>query len=267
MLKRSGEKICLGALNRTLLHYFAIIPAVLIFIFSSTGCKWFAKCRKATTPADHVICENNTPHKSGLAYPYINCSACHGVHLEGTESAPSCFFCHEKLWTETDPSEGSSVPADHTINKNGFMHKDGLATPMANCITCHGSDLKGAGTAPSCFSCHGEIWSAVIPGDHTISKNGKMHKDGFAAPLTNCIACHGSDLLGAGTAPSCYQCHADIWNGGAGLPADHTISKDGYLHKSGYKKPLTNCAICHGADLKGTAFAPSCYTCHGAKWL
>ena len=49
-------------------------------------------------------------------------------------------------------------------------------------------------------------------------------------------------------------------------PADHTISKDGFLHKSGLDQPLTNCVSCHGSDLKGGTTGVSCYECHSKKW-
>jgi hypothetical protein len=49
-------------------------------------------------------------------------------------------------------------PPDHTISKNGFMHKSGLGQPLVNCVSCHGSDLKGGTTGVSCFECHGTKW-------------------------------------------------------------------------------------------------------------
>jgi len=49
-------------------------------------------------------------------------------------------------------------PADHTISKDGYMHKSGLAQPLVNCVGCHGSDLKGGTTGVSCFECHGKQW-------------------------------------------------------------------------------------------------------------
>ena len=49
-------------------------------------------------------------------------------------------------------------------------------------------------------------------------------------------------------------------------PSDHTIGKDGFMHKSGLEQPLANCASCHGSDLKGGTVGVSCFECHGAKW-
>jgi hypothetical protein len=49
-------------------------------------------------------------------------------------------------------------PADHTISKDGFMHKSGLDQPLINCVSCHGADLKGGTTGVSCFECHGQKW-------------------------------------------------------------------------------------------------------------
>ena len=49
-------------------------------------------------------------------------------------------------------------PVDHTISKDGFFHKSGLDQPLTNCVSCHGSDLKGGTTGVSCFECHGKEW-------------------------------------------------------------------------------------------------------------
>ncbi len=49
-------------------------------------------------------------------------------------------------------------------------------------------------------------------------------------------------------------------------PADHTISQDGFMHKSGLNQPLTNCVSCHGADLRGGTTGVSCFECHSTKW-
>jgi hypothetical protein len=49
-------------------------------------------------------------------------------------------------------------PSDHTISKNGYLHKSGLNTPLQNCVSCHGADLTGGTSGVSCFECHGTKW-------------------------------------------------------------------------------------------------------------
>lgn len=62
-------------------------------------------------------------------------------------------FCNSNV---TSPNN-SSAPSDHTVNKSGVMHKSGLTSPTSNCVSCHGTDLKG-GDGPSCYSCHNKKW-------------------------------------------------------------------------------------------------------------
>jgi hypothetical protein len=53
-------------------------------------------------------------------------------------------------------------------------------------------------------------------------------------------------------------------------PGDHTIGKTvedcTYMHAPGMDKPMQNCGLCHGSDLKGTGIAPSCFLCHDSYW-
>ena len=58
----------------------------------------------------------------------------------------------------TEPVNESNSPSDHTVNKNGVMHKSGLTNPLNNCVSCHGSDLRGGDVGVSCYSCHGKKW-------------------------------------------------------------------------------------------------------------
>jgi len=58
----------------------------------------------------------------------------------------------------TDPQSNYNPPDDHTISKEGVMHKPGLSDPEENCASCHGSELRGSETAPSCYECHGKEW-------------------------------------------------------------------------------------------------------------
>lgn len=51
-----------------------------------------------------------------------------------------------------------SPPADHTISKSGAIHKSGLNQPLTNCVSCHGSDLRGGTSGVSCYECHNKQW-------------------------------------------------------------------------------------------------------------
>ena len=68
------------------------------------------------------------------------------------------FFLFIILACEKTNDSKYTPPADHTISKDGFKHKSGLEQPLINCISCHGSDLKGGTTGVSCFECHGKKW-------------------------------------------------------------------------------------------------------------
>ena len=49
-------------------------------------------------------------------------------------------------------------PSDHTVSKDGVMHRSGLNDPTQNCTTCHGNDLTGGTAQVSCYECHGQEW-------------------------------------------------------------------------------------------------------------
>lgn len=54
--------------------------------------------------------------------------------------------------------EEEELPSNHTISKGGAQHAPGLYDPENECTGCHGSNLRGGGEAPSCYSCHSKQW-------------------------------------------------------------------------------------------------------------
>ena len=57
------------------------------------------------------------------------------------------------------PTGPSNAPASHTVSQEGVRHLPGLNDPAANCVACHGADLRGGNNGePSCFTCHGQKW-------------------------------------------------------------------------------------------------------------
>ncbi|MHC4401235.1 MAG: PKD domain-containing protein [Planctomycetota bacterium] len=201
----------------------------------------------------------------------VECNSCHGLHADSgdpdllllpDEGGELCLTCHNV--------------GDHTEVKGGFAeHKPGFGNPLDNgCTQCHGPSLDD-GFAPSCFTCHGQIWAgAGPPADHTEVKGGfAEHKPGFGTPFSSgCTACHGTNLNGTpgeggdGFAPSCYSCHGKRWSG-ENAPPTHTQVMGGFArHMPGLEDPVANgCTQCHGPNLND-GFAPSCFTCHEPLW-
>ena len=238
-------------------NYFLIL-LLLLFTLVLSGC---GPARDLLTK--HDIDMDGVPHGEKLykAGGAENCTACHGVTLEGNASLiPSCYSCHEALWSNDD----------HTVNRGGTMHVFSLGT-KTNCGPCHGGDsLEGSRSRPSCYECHGDVWTSFER--HTSQFGGYYHVPEVLEPETNCIECHGSDLQGEGTAPSCYTCHAyEPWNRD---PLTHTVSKGGQMHATQLYDPVGNCSStdCHGdvtettGGTTGDATARSCQTCHGSLW-
>lgn len=210
-------------------------------------------CKEGIT--SHNIDLDGAEHGKKLYQGAKDCTACHGISLKGNGWIPGCYDCHGVMW---DLSQ-------HKVDQNGTMHKHGYFQATKNCSECHGGTaLTGKRSRPSCYSCHGDKWSALE--SHTQVRGGYYHAVGLDDPDTGgCADCHGSDLKGGDTEPSCYSCHGARW-----LFQDypHNDSEDGYLHGSGKSNPYSNCVACHGASLTGdaTTGAPSCYKCHGDEW-
>ncbi|NTU50436.1 MAG: hypothetical protein HGA87_06120 [Desulfobulbaceae bacterium] len=175
------------------------------------------------------------------------------------------------------------LPADHTDKKSYAYHVPLTEKDVVYCAQCHGSELKGGlstldrATTPSCYQCHENIWGFS---GHTLLQTGPdgkaYHKEGLYNPIVNCTECHGQSLNGGNynglATPSCYKCHGANWD----WRATHTLLKtgvdpQGYHVPTGIYEPQTNCARCHGTDLRGGTFngspTKSCYQCHNsAVW-
>ena len=126
------------------------------------------------------------------------------------------------------------------------------------CSSCHGVDLRGAGTVPGCYDCHDG------PGGHTAtwaSRPDPAH--GTAVQLdgpTGCRTCHGTDYRGGWSEVSCYACHA-------GGPSGHP---EGWLDSDAHtfhgrlvaEQDDNDCRRCHGNDLMGGTSGVGCGDCH-----
>ena len=228
----------------------------------------FAANAVAEPPADHTADEHGIMHAEDKDYPgHSHCTDCHGSDIMGG-IGPSCYSCHGAFWRYFNPAL-VTPPLDHTIVRNGVKHKPGHLDPLnSGCTLCHGENLDD-GFAPSCFTCHEELWGGEgPPADHTELKGviEAAHKPGFGTPFaTGCTDCHGPNL-NDGFAPSCYTCHPRIW-AGEGPPEDHTETMLGFAdHKPGFWQPITSeCTQCHGPNLND-GFGTACSDCHGPVW-
>ena len=100
------------------------------------------------------------PHAIGLNHAERYCQHCHGVGLIGGKKLePSCYTCHGKNWTDSDPTR-VHAPANHTHQHGLWFHDPNHSDAEANCSSCHGENLQGEPNVgvPSCFLCHDKKW-------------------------------------------------------------------------------------------------------------
>jgi hypothetical protein len=154
----------------------------------------------------------------------------------------------------TTPGDGTHPTTWSDQNATDFHGTAAEQTGFGACMGCHGYNLLGKGTAPSCDQCHD------VPATHHAAgwEAGAVH----GAPVrpagaAACAVCHGSDYAGGTARVSCYACH----NGRGGHPAGWRSSSvhGSYAESHG----TSSCSVCHGADYRGGWAAVSCYQCHG----
>lgn len=203
---------------------------------------------------------------------YNDCTACHGVELDGSGDAVSCFSCHAFNTSPPftiHPATWSDAYASHRAYAalNGFDE----------CLGCHGAGLRGSPAAPSCFSdsfdgrgCHAE-GPAEVP--HALDGSylaGSQHGPEAKQDLTACQPCHG-EAGGPGDNP---RFNAGIFSaGGNGCETCHGIN---YAHPPNWAGPNNTfhysagnlqeaCTLCHGESLDGIGgIGVSCLGCHAS---
>ncbi len=81
-----------------------------------------------------------------------------------SESADLSSFNLETDHNPSGPGSGDPLPGDHNIDLGGVSHANGFDTPYtAECTECHGQGLQGVAEIPTCYSCHGQVWSEPTP--------------------------------------------------------------------------------------------------------
>jgi hypothetical protein len=195
---------------------------------------------------------------------YTDCMSCHGRDLSGSGDAVSCYSCHaystEPPFT-VHPSTWTNTYSDHRA--------DAAANGFNTCAGCHGHDLRGRDSVPSCYAasfdgraCHADGPSEGVPhpvGDDEYLNSG--HGQDAKADLTACQACHG-ELGGPGSNPrfnigfgenACEDCH------GINNAHPHGAWSSHYLAGN----IQASCSLCHGVNLDGVGgVGGSCFDCH-----
>ncbi len=152
---------------------------------------------------------SNIYHGSYYRFPEGSCDEpqCHYSDLKGGNTGgPSCYSCHNDLW--------SVFSVSHTLKVGGRYHHNAVDNGNfeATCGIngCHGSNgttlfaenQTGYDFRYSCYACHDPI---PTPG-HRVSKEGVLHhKDIGKDPHVYCYkaGCHGDGEPGG----KCGRCH------------------------------------------------------------
>ena len=164
--------------------------------------------------------------------------------------------CGETVTTQAPAGDGAGQhPAAWSDPAAaGFHGTAARQQGFGGCMGCHGWQLQGKGTAPSCAQCH------ALPATHhplgwdAASQHGATVAAGGA---TTCASCHGAAYTGGWAQVSCYACH----DGPGGHPAGwrSSSSHGNYAESAG----TASCRACHGADYRGGWSGVSCWQCHG----
>ncbi len=219
------------------------------------GCSQARRAPSKVSGAISYLSQSLYPHPAGWALPeqhglsvlstgQLNTGACakscHGENLQGA-SGPSCTKCHENY----PHAEGWK-----TKEKHGHFFKQ---RGTANCATkCHGEDLTGGLSRIACNSCH-----SVYPHAKDFSEPANHGPLAFGQGKETCKNCHGTELRGVETTPSCYGCHKETYPHAKDW-AEKT-QHGNFVVKSGKETCAT---ACHGKDLAGGLTNVSCSSCH-----
>lgn len=107
----------------------------------------------------------------------------------------------------------------------------------------------GNTSAPVDSNAHPLNWLQTHP-------TGALATPNFAG----CVGCHAGDLQGRGEAVSCYSCH--VFNADRNFVIHPINWTDAYTNHRSFAivNGTATCANCHGAELRGSAAAPSCFS-------
>ncbi len=249
----------------------------------------------------------STDHGPRFSADPLGCQGCHGADLAGTAlsktvTARSYAVAGKTVNIASGTSVGCAtchVTHDTSLSWVSGAHGAKYLEDPTGCTMCHGADFGGTaisttaadrsytvgsktyivpkGTQVSCTTCH-------ITHDTSVSWVDGGHGAQYTQDPNSCAMCHGTDLTGtglskaaaarsytvggktypiaAGTEVGCATCHVVHSTALSWVSTDHSAS---------YVADPNGCAMCHGADLAGTAISKAAtdrsYTVSGKTYL
>jgi hypothetical protein len=107
---------------------------------------------KDPLPNDHTILlgggNNSALHAPGYELPFTShCTECHGVGLQGTAQAPSCYSCHGNKWDEPAPLDIGPIVYEALADRNRLKISGENALPRVTVTIINAINGDVVGTA------------------------------------------------------------------------------------------------------------------------
>ncbi|MFV1957905.1 MAG: cytochrome c3 family protein [Planctomycetota bacterium] len=209
------------------------------WVLAVLGAALLAACGSAdpvagSSPDDAAAPPSDVP---SALYAENGCAACHGSDGSGgfgpdircypsdgldayvrTDGSPHTGGSFPTL-TDADLDEMATFlatgacpdpfPSSHDVLQSGISHRPGAADAQAACTPCHGPDLAGHGSVPSCASCHGTSGGQLTcTGCHAVAQdNGDGTPAGGRRAVVGEFARASHHVSTDVTNDDCVVCH------------------------------------------------------------
>jgi hypothetical protein len=243
---------------------------LLVLVLITVSCSDQRANTREPHPPDYF-----TRHGSEATADVNSCRVCHGIDFDGNGDAISCFDCHlEGPPFRIHPADWTDVLVDHEL----FAVT--LSWTSCAASSCHGGDLRGGLTGPSCFEAGCHPGEGGPPAPHTLPYVDAIdHGEAAKVDQFYCRNCHGrpQNIFDGGfvadpaildkpsgdcSDPLCHpaaKAHPTNWQGTNDPDSTYESSHQGITVAT----EDTSCALCHKTTGRGSgllAGAPSCYS-------
>lgn len=154
-----------------------------------------------------------------------------------------------------NPTGKSSViyyPHSEEFKKKS--HGEALFQDRAQCMKCHGDDLKGGTSKVSCTTCH---QSYPHPENWSLQKNhGKYFSNLKETDVKDCSTCHKDTNVEGARAVSCTSCHSAY---------PHSAEFKEGMHGDAARSYAGKCSVCHTDFKANMPNMGECASCHSGQ--